>query len=146
MRIALACTLGIVMLSGCAHKRTARRAPAAPRPTRNARSTAPPAPAPETPRPAASPRGSAPNGPEPLPGAVPAYVETGLASWYGHPYHGRVAANGEVYDMEQMTAAHRTLPFDTMVHVVNLANNKTVDLRITDRGPFVDGRIIDVSH
>jgi rare lipoprotein A len=73
-------------------------------------------------------------------------VETGIASWYGHPYHGRHAANGEIYDMEQMTAAHRTLPFDTMVRVVNLNNEQTVEVRITDRGPFIDGRIIDLSH
>ena len=72
--------------------------------------------------------------------------ETGLASWYGHPYHGRPAANGEIYDMEQLTAAHRTLPFGTWVRVVNLTNNKTVDVRITDRGPFVENRIIDLSH
>jgi len=72
--------------------------------------------------------------------------ETGLASWYGHPYHGRPAANGEIYDMEGFTAAHRTLPFGTRVRVVNLTNGKTVDVRITDRGPFVENRIIDVSH
>lgn len=72
--------------------------------------------------------------------------ETGLASWYGHPYHGRPAANGEIYDMEGFTAAHRTLPFGTWVHVVNLTNDKTVDVRITDRGPFVENRIIDLSH
>jgi rare lipoprotein A len=72
--------------------------------------------------------------------------ETGLASWYGHPYHGRAAANGEIYDMEKLTAAHRTLPFGTVVHVTNLANHKSVDVRIIDRGPFLDGRIIDLSH
>jgi rare lipoprotein A len=72
--------------------------------------------------------------------------ETGLASWYGHPYHGRPAANGEIYDMEGFTAAHRTLPFGTWVRVVNLTNDKTVDVRITDRGPFVENRIIDLSH
>jgi len=72
--------------------------------------------------------------------------ETGLASWYGHPYHGRPAANGEIYDMESFTAAHRTLPFGTWVRVVNLTNEKTVDVRITDRGPFVENRIIDISH
>ncbi len=72
--------------------------------------------------------------------------ETGLASWYGHPYHGRPAANGEIYDMEALTAAHRTLPFGTWVRVVNLTNDKTVDVRITDRGPFVENRIIDLSH
>jgi rare lipoprotein A len=73
-------------------------------------------------------------------------TETGLASWYGNPYHGRRAANGEIYDMEKMTAAHRTLPFGTWVRVKNLENNQTVDVRITDRGPFVGGRILDLSH
>lgn len=72
--------------------------------------------------------------------------EIGLASWYGHPYHGRAASNGEIYDMEKLTAAHRTLPFGTWVHVTNLANNKSVDVRIIDRGPFVNGRVIDLSH
>ena len=72
--------------------------------------------------------------------------EFGLASWYGHPYHGRAASNGEIYDMEKLTAAHRTLPFGTFVRVTNLTNNKSVDVRIIDRGPFVDGRVIDVSH
>ena len=72
--------------------------------------------------------------------------ETGLASWYGHPYHGRAAASGEVYDMETMTAAHPTLPFNTMVRVVNLENQKSVEVRIIDRGPFIEGRIIDLSH
>ncbi|MGI8989878.1 MAG: septal ring lytic transglycosylase RlpA family protein [Bryobacteraceae bacterium] len=72
--------------------------------------------------------------------------EVGLASWYGHPYHGRQAASGEIYDMEKLTAAHRTLAFNTMVRVENLENARTVDVRITDRGPFVDGRVIDLSH
>jgi rare lipoprotein A len=73
-------------------------------------------------------------------------VETGVASWYGKPYHGRQAADGEIYDMETMVAAHRTLPFQTMVRVRNVKNDKTVDVRIIDRGPFVNGRIIDLSH
>src|SRR5438105_6010495 len=81
-----------------------------------------------------------------LPVARIGSTQTGVASWYGHPHHGRRAANGEIYDMEKMTAAHRTLPFDTWVRVRNLANNKTVDVRITDRGPFVGGRIVDLSH
>jgi rare lipoprotein A len=72
-------------------------------------------------------------------------TETGIASWYGVPYNGRRSANGEIYDMEKLTAAHRTLPFDTWVEVTNLVNHKHVEVRITDRGPFVDGRIIDLS-
>jgi rare lipoprotein A len=84
----------------------------------------------------------APGAAAPHPGAT----ETGVASWYGDPYHGRRAADGSVYDMEQMTAAHRTLPFGTRVKVTNLTNGKTCEVRITDRGPFVDGRIIDLSR
>jgi peptidoglycan lytic transglycosylase len=84
----------------------------------------------------------------PPPPAIPrlGYTETGLASWYGHPYHGRAAADGEIYDMETLVAAHRTLPFNTWVRVVNLTNDKSIEIRIIDRGPFVDGRIIDLSH
>src|SRR6185312_8163306 len=73
-------------------------------------------------------------------------TERGMASWYGHPYHGRPAADGEIYDMEKLVAAHRTLPFQTYVRVRNLRNDKTVDVRIIDRGPFVNGRVIDLSH
>lgn len=76
----------------------------------------------------------------------PGDTQTGVASWYGDPYHGRRAANGEIYDMNAFTAAHRTWPFDTMVRVTNLTNQREVDVRITDRGPFVDGRIIDLSR
>ncbi|HEX3744728.1 MAG TPA: septal ring lytic transglycosylase RlpA family protein [Bryobacteraceae bacterium] len=84
--------------------------------------------------------------PRPMGSVKAGYAETGIASWYGHPYHGRPAADGEIYDMETMVAAHRTLPFQTWVRVYDLDNNKTVDVRIIDRGPFVDGRIIDLSH
>lgn len=73
-------------------------------------------------------------------------TERGIASWYGVPYHGRPAADGEIYDMEKLVAAHKTLPFQTMVRVRNLTNDKTVDVRIIDRGPFVANRIIDLSH
>jgi rare lipoprotein A len=76
----------------------------------------------------------------------PGYQETGIASWYGAPYHGRRAADGSVYDMEQMTAAHRTMPFGTRVKVTNLSNSKSCEVRITDRGPFVESRIIDLSR
>jgi rare lipoprotein A len=69
-----------------------------------------------------------------------------MASWYGRPYDGKPAADGEIYDMEKLVAAHRTLPFQTVVRVHNLSNGKTVDVRIIDRGPFVGGRIIDLSH
>jgi rare lipoprotein A len=82
----------------------------------------------------------------PVPAPPPGTVERGMASWYGHPYHGRRAADGEIYDMETLVAAHRTLPFQTTVRVRNLSNDKTVDVRIIDRGPFVNNRAIDLSH
>src|SRR5580692_10880582 len=87
-----------------------------------------------------------PAGPRPSGQAVVGSIETGVASWYGHPYHGRPAADGEIYDMEKLVAAHRTLPFNTWVRVVNLTNSRSVEVRIIDRGPFIDGRIIDLSH
>jgi rare lipoprotein A len=82
------------------------------------------------------------NKPAPAPSG---YAEEGNASWYGVPFHGRHASNGEIYDMYKLTAAHRTLPFETMVRVTNLNNGKSTVVRITDRGPFVDNRIIDLS-
>ncbi len=75
-----------------------------------------------------------------------AWTQTGVASWYGPKFHGRRTANGEVYDMDGMTAAHRTLPFDTRVRVENLDNGRVTEVRINDRGPFVDNRIIDLSR
>ena len=116
MKRVLALSIVAVALAGCAHHK------------RVAHRTIPP--------------------PRPVPTLAPPVgsTETGVASWYGHPYHGRQAADGEIYDMETLVAAHRTLPFNTWVRVVNLDNSKSVDVRIIDRGPFVDGRIIDLSH
>ncbi len=86
-------------------------------------------------------------GPVPPAGAPsPGSRERGLASWYGHPYHGRRTACGEVYDMYAMTAAHRTLPFGTRVRVTRRDDGRHVDVRINDRGPFVRHRIIDLSY
>ena len=76
----------------------------------------------------------------------PHYTETGIASWYGEDFHGRPTASGVIYDMYGLTAAHKTLPLQTMVHVTNLNNGKSVDVKINDRGPFVEGRIIDLSY
>ena len=77
--------------------------------------------------------------------AKPLATETGKASWYGAPYHNRRGSNGEVYNMHAMTAAHRTLPLGSIVRVTNLKTNHTALVRITDRGPFVEGRILDLS-
>jgi len=78
--------------------------------------------------------------------AEPGQEQVGVASWYGHPFDGRPTASGEIYDMEKMTAAHRTLPLGTVVRVTSLVNQKTAEVRINDRGPFVQDRIIDLSH
>jgi rare lipoprotein A len=72
--------------------------------------------------------------------------DLGVASWYGGSFHGRQAANGELFDMEALTAAHRTLPLGSVVRVVNLANGKHLHVRITDRGPYVNNRILDLSR
>lgn len=77
---------------------------------------------------------------------APALVEEGLASWYGYPYQGRPTASGAVFDMKELTAAHRTLPFGTSVRVTNLHNGRSVTVIINDRGPFVEGRILDLSY
>lgn len=71
--------------------------------------------------------------------------EVGVASWYGEPFHGRLTANGERYDMHTYTAAHRLYPFGTRLRVINLDNGRSVTVRINDRGPFVRGRVIDLS-
>ena len=73
------------------------------------------------------------------------FEQTGIASWYGPGFHGKTAANGETYDMEAMTAAHKKLPFGSIVEVKNRDNGRKTRVRITDRGPFVRGRIIDLS-
>jgi rare lipoprotein A len=80
----------------------------------------------------------------PLPSSE-GYVEKGVASWYGRQFHGRKTSNGEVYDMYEATAAHKTLPMNTLVLVENLENGKEMAVRINDRGPFVKDRIIDLS-
>ena len=76
---------------------------------------------------------------------VTEYEATGVASWYGTPYHGRLTANGEIYDMEALTAAHPTLPLPSVVEVTNLENGRSLILRVNDRGPFVKNRLIDLS-
>ena len=72
--------------------------------------------------------------------------DRGVASWYGEQFHGKQAANGEILNMEALTAAHRTMPLGSVVRVVNLSNGRHIHVRITDRGPYVNGRILDLSH
>jgi len=124
--------LVVSVLTGCGHPKQAR---------------VPPPPAPE---PSTSTEASRETGPDlaepalPL-DARPIATETGKASWYGPPYHNRVGSNGEVYNMHAMTAAHRTLPLGSIVRVTNLKTGHAALVRITDRGPFIQGRILDLS-
>jgi rare lipoprotein A len=80
----------------------------------------------------------------PIPSAE-GYIEEGIASWYGKKFHGRLTSNGEIFDMYKISAAHKTLPINTSLKVTHLQNNKTIVVRVNDRGPFVAGRIIDLS-
>lgn len=98
-----------------------------------------------TPAPAASSKPAARRSRAVVPPLPQGFTEEGNASWYGIPFNGRHSSNGEIYDMYKMTAAHRTYPFDTMVRVTNLSNGKSAVVRITDRGPFVENRVIDLS-
>jgi rare lipoprotein A len=138
-RIALPLAL-MLALAACSHKPTRVAVPAAPPPTGTA-------PAGETASEAA--KAEIPKAPPPeveVPeDAKPLFVETGIASWYGAPYHNRRGSNGEVYDMHAMTAAHRTLPLGSIVRVVNVDTKASALVRITDRGPFIEGRVIDLS-
>jgi rare lipoprotein A len=77
---------------------------------------------------------------------VPGYRARGVASWYGEPFHGRATASGEIYDMNRFTAAHRVLPLGTTLIVTNLLNGRSVQVRVNDRGPFVRGRVLDLSR
>jgi rare lipoprotein A len=82
----------------------------------------------------------------PPPVSIEPRIQEGVASYIGHRYHGRRTASGEIYDENELSAAHPFYPFGTRVRVVNLENGQTVVLEVNDRGPFVDGRIIDVSY
>jgi rare lipoprotein A len=129
--VLLACAVAIIS-TGCAH-RTQTSQPPVQYPPSQAPSSAP------------VPGASSPPAIERQPAIPGQYVEEGVASWYGDPFNGRRAANGEIYDMHQFTAAHRTLPFGAVVRVTNLRNGKQTEVRITDRGPFVANRVIDLS-
>src|SRR5256885_2183687 len=149
------CLPWVIFMGGCAARNTAtnRTEPPPIQPSENPAgtensdrrepriepATKPPSVKPSAPRPTAGRDKPAAGSP------IAGLAEEGNASWYGIPFHGRRASNGEVYDMHKLTAAHRTLPFDTVVRVTNLSNGKSTVVRITDRGPFVEDRIIDLS-
>jgi rare lipoprotein A len=139
----------VLGLAGCRHKNTTASYQPPPPLTSTARSATaarPTHPNAST-RPAPSvAQATTASAPQPaLPHGKPVSSEVGLASWYGPPYANRKAADGSVYDQNAMTAAHRTLPMGSIVRVTNLANDQSVVVRITDRGPFVGDRIIDLS-
>lgn len=144
----------LLCTAGCHHKtKVATYRPPPPLPTLPARNASAAHPArPEAKSTDATNRGksgtsagSAASAPQPLAHGKPVSSEVGLASWYGPPYANRKGADGTVYDQNAMTAAHRTLPMGTVVRVTNLANEQSVLVRITDRGPFVENRILDLS-
>ncbi len=139
-RLVFALAFSAIVAGGCAHRTRTTRAPA-PVPTEQ--------PSPPSPGQAPAPQPSPPSGPPPpverQPAVPGAYVEEGVASWYGIPFNGHRTSNGEIYDMYQFTAAHRTLPFGAVVRVTNLRNGKQTEVRINDRGPFVANRVIDLS-
>jgi len=91
---------------------------------------------------AASPTGRGPQ----FPDTLPDWVQQGRVSWYGPGFHGRRTANGEIFDSHDLTMAHRSLPLGTIVRVTNLVNGRNVVLRVNDRGPYVRGRVADLSH
>lgn len=125
------------LLTACSHKPARVAVPTAPRPQTST-------PSEETPTETAE--GNPPKPEIEIPAdAKPLLTETGIASWYGPPYHNRRGSNGEIYDMHAMTAAHRTLPLGSIVRVVNVQTEAAAIVRITDRGPFVEGRVIDLS-
>lgn len=127
--------LASTLLTGCGHKRTQAEVPPPPAIPQEAPLGTPPSAA----KPAESGKIEVP------PGTKPIFEETGIASWYGAPYHNRRGSNGEIYDMNAMTAAHLTLPLGSIVRVTNLKTEHSAIVRITDRGPFVEGRIVDLS-
>jgi rare lipoprotein A len=139
-----------LMAGGCHRETTRASQPPPPPATRtvanhNSKTARPPHPDSGTTAGTVVPSPPPPTAPSPNGLGKPVSSEIGLASWYGPPYAGRKGADGTVYDQNAMTAAHLTLPLGTMVRVTNLADNESAVVKITDRGPFVRGRIIDLS-
>ncbi len=141
----LALVGAVIFLAGCGHKPMQVAVP--PAPSIGQPSSAPESSEAKVPETASAAAGeSNEEAVEVSPDAKPLLVETGIASWYGAPYHNRRASNGEIYDMHAMTAAHRTLPLGSIVRVTCVESGESAVVRITDRGPFIEGRIIDLSQ
>lgn len=133
-------------LTACSHKPVVVAVPPSPPPTSTARQSAPAEPELASPEPEKSTAEASPDIPKIPADTKPLWSESGIASWYGAPYHNRRGSNGEIYDMHAMTAAHRTLPLGSIVRVIDLKTESSAIVRITDRGPFIEGRIIDLSQ
>lgn len=136
---------GVLLMTGCGHKRTVAAAPPPPPPIRAApapeASAAAPPPAASAPEPGGAAEGDA----EFVSTHRPIYSETGIASWYGPPYNNRRGADGKVYNENHISAAHRTLPMGSLIRVTNVRTGQSAIMHVTDRGPFVAGRILDLS-
>lgn len=126
---------------GCSHKQPVAYTPPPPAPTEAAPAPEPPAPAPSAPAPVPSLTADE----QFVDTHTPIYTESGVASWYGPPYHNRIGANGAVFDENGISAAHRTLPMGSLIRVTNEKTGQSAVMRVTDRGPFVAGRILDLS-
>ncbi|MFT4115002.1 septal ring lytic transglycosylase RlpA family protein [Silvibacterium sp.] len=137
LRLAALAATSTLWLAGCGHHQQAVYVP-----------PPPPASYPQQPAyPPSNATGMA-TAPTATPGFVPGqviYSEVGMASWYGPPYNRRRGANGEVFDQDAVTAAHRTLPMGSLIRVTNMATGQTATMRVTDRGPFVPDRVLDLS-
>jgi rare lipoprotein A len=144
--------IAILFLSACGHPKQVHVAvPPPPPPESTTPSPRPPQPSAKLPVAGENPTLAKPAEDADLaeptipPDAKPLATETGLASWYGPPYHNRRGSNGEIYNMHAMTAAHRTFPLGSIVRVTNIKTGHAALVRITDRGPFIPGRIVDLS-
>ena len=144
--------IAVLLISSCGHpKQPHVNVPSPPPPEPAANLPAPPQPTPKASKPTESASPPKPTEEADLAepvipaGAKPIETQTGLASWYGPPYHNRRGSNGEIYNMHAMTAAHRTFPLGSIVRVTNVKTGSTALVRITDRGPFIPGRIVDLS-
>jgi rare lipoprotein A len=151
LKLCMLCTAGaaslpVMILAGCSHRQQVAYSPPPP-------VVASPQPSAPAEAPAAVPPPAIPSKPAPAPGSdeefvdthAPIYSETGVASWYGPPYHNRAGANGEIYNENHISAAHRTLPMGSLIKVTNVKTGQSAVMRVTDRGPFVQGRTLDLS-
>jgi rare lipoprotein A len=133
------------MVAGCSHRQPVAYAPPPPPPAAQAPEiTTEPTPLPP-PEPTSKPSASRNSDDDYVQSHAPIYTETGMASWYGPPYHNRTGADGQVYNQNHISAAHRTLPMGTLIKVTNLRTGQSAVMHVTDRGPFVHGRILDLS-